>query len=292
MAIIKSIIKKIVIFYYSTLLKTLYLISPSTAARKAAWIFRIPRGPKLGPKSRMYLSKNKFERIKIESDCEIQTYHWPNKGPKLLLAHGWESSSARWQPYIQKLLNAGIEVFALDAPAHGFSGGKLFSAPLYAKAIYEVAEKYEIDILLGHSAGAYSCIYAVHEYQLNQVNRKFILLAPTGKLSEFMEKFYDILSLSKPFRKKVNYQFEIDFDKKIEDFDTYKMAPSLEAEGILIHDTQDRVLPYEHSVEICDLWEKGKLITTQGFGHRLRSSEVTKIVIATLKQWYPDLQKP
>ena len=58
---------------------------------------------------------------------DIHSFHWPGEGPKVLLLHGWESSTARWFAMYEPLKKAGFDIYAIDAPAHGRSEGKKFN---------------------------------------------------------------------------------------------------------------------------------------------------------------------
>ena len=63
------------------------------------------------------------------------TYYWEGNNKTILLAHGWESNSFRWKNLITELQRYGYSIVALDAPAHGDSGSKMFNAILYSEFI-------------------------------------------------------------------------------------------------------------------------------------------------------------
>jgi len=56
------------------------------------------------------------------ADGDMVATAW-GQGPRVLLAHGWESRRTHWMSFIEPLTQAGLEVIAVDAPAHGESPG-------------------------------------------------------------------------------------------------------------------------------------------------------------------------
>ncbi len=83
---------------------------------------------------------------------------------KLLILHGYESSVTNFDRYIRPLIKKGYEVLAFDAPAHGRSGGKKITAPLYKRMIQEIHKKYgPVQSYMAHSFGGLAVSLALEE---------------------------------------------------------------------------------------------------------------------------------
>jgi pimeloyl-ACP methyl ester carboxylesterase len=65
-------------------------------------------------------------------------------------SHGWEvmPRDGKMLPYLRK---SGSTIIAIDAPAHGLSGGTEFNIPQYAAFIDILVQKFKPQFLIGHS---------------------------------------------------------------------------------------------------------------------------------------------
>lgn len=274
----KEIIFKLAVLYYSSYLNILSVFNPDKAAEKAITLFKKPRNKALRKKQSDYLQQHKKGSFKC-NDEEIVWYNWPGAGPNLLLLHGWESSTARWKPYLKDLRERQFNVYAIDAPAHGLSGGKYFTPELYADAIAHVTSKFNIHIIIGHSVGAYATlIYCKRPGRAGSLNN-LILLAPTGRIRDFMNRFFDILSLNNKIRSKYFDNFKALYKHDLKYYDSDNLVKGVGLPGLLIHDKDDKTLPYSDSVLVAENWDGVQFITTKGYGHRLKSTEVKKYIM-------------
>lgn len=267
--------------YYSILINMVSLFSKEKAAEMAINIFKRPRNGRPKGRHLEYLKKHKAGQFQSQG-LSHSYYHWSGKGDSILLLHGWESNSVRWKPYIEDLQKRDYNIYAFDAPAHGLSEGHYFTPELYADAIQDFLEKHNIKIILGHSVGAYATlIYCKRPIRSDHL-KHLILLAPTGKIRDFMNRFFDILKLNTSIRDHYFNNFQKLYQHELEYYDSDNLVQGIGLDGILIHDKNDITLPYKDSELIAANWPEGKFITTEGFGHRLKSTEVTKQIFAYL----------
>ena len=68
------------------------------------------------------------------------------------------------KPLLKKIVSLADDkkadnIVALDAPAHGTSGSKIFNAVLYSKFIEVVCKEFKPSILMGHSVGGMAISY-------------------------------------------------------------------------------------------------------------------------------------
>ncbi len=141
------------------------LFSPRTAGKIAIKLFSSPRRKRLKEIERDFLETAFIEDLKYDNTT-IMTYRWLGKKDTILLVHGWESNSVRWKDLIIKLSALDYNVIALDAPAHGRSGGKVFNAVIYSECINLVVKKFNAKIIIGHSVGGMATTFFQYKYQL------------------------------------------------------------------------------------------------------------------------------
>src|SRR5690606_34599252 len=101
-----------------------------------------PRKGKLNDEETDYL-KSAAQKTIIYETISIKTYCWSGKKDTVLLVHGWESNAFRWKDLIEILKAADYNIIALDAPAHGDSGSKIFNAVLYSECINMVIRHFK-----------------------------------------------------------------------------------------------------------------------------------------------------
>jgi alpha-beta hydrolase superfamily lysophospholipase len=77
-------------------------------------------------------------------------------------------------PYLQK---SGSTIIAIDAPAHGLSGGKDLTFQ-YMQNSFMFSSKIQTKYLIGHSLGAKTCLYYQSVYQNNDL-KKVVLGSPS-----------------------------------------------------------------------------------------------------------------
>lgn len=133
--------QKLVVNYFRAKLNMLSVLSTKRAARKAFQLFCTPlrKSRKTPP--------GIFERgeplsFSLEG-ITVRGHRWNHPQPqKVLIVHGFESSSKNFDRYITPLTRKGYEVVAFDAPAHGNSDGKQINLPLYIRTLQEIHRLY------------------------------------------------------------------------------------------------------------------------------------------------------
>ena len=133
-------------------------ISPEYASKKALNLFATPRKGRVTDAEIPFLETAFKKEVKYQ-DLEIMTYRWPGKNKTILLAHGWESNTARWSFLIKELKTLDYNIVSIDAPAHGSSDGKQFNAVLYSECINAVVNTYKPEIIIGHSVGGMASVF-------------------------------------------------------------------------------------------------------------------------------------
>jgi hypothetical protein len=270
--------KTLIIKLMGLYLNLMAYVAPQAAGRKGFLLFCRPFRIPFSQKQKEFF--NTADRYTLQHEEQvIQVYRW-GKGPKkIVFLHGWQSHSYRWKAYIESLSKETYTIYALDAPGHGASSGNFLSVPLYSDLIQQfLIELGDVDTVVGHSLGGFSLVYTLHQYPLLPV-RKIILMAPPGEATDFVDVFSSTLGLSAYALKHVRNHFVKQYGVGPEYFSTVKFAATIKLNGLIIHDEKDLEAPIHHAVKISKAWQRSHLITTNGFGHNLRSSSVVTAVV-------------
>lgn len=257
--------------------------SQPLAGTLALRLFSRPRSRKSNTHHPETLERSEQIRyIPAGLDQHVCMFRWPGSGPTVFLAHGWESNTSRWIPFIRELRRRDYQVIGLDAPAHGFSEGVEFNVPLYADVMQEAFRRYPPDAFIGHSAGGMAGVYHLVERELDAF-KTIVLMAVPFELEDLMNTFRNIVSMNDLVFDGLKDAFEERFGFPMSAFSIRTYARELRLPGLIIHDTEDTIAPYGGSLEIHRNWEASRLYTTHGLGHSLPGNEVVQEVLNYLE---------
>lgn len=273
--------EKYIIKLIGSYLNVLSFVSADYAANKALHIFSTPRKGKLKPKHEDFLSSAIKEKLNYD-DLSIMTYKWEGHKDTILLVHGWESNTARWRNKIERFCEEGYNIIALDAPAHGASESKVFNALLYAEFINIVAKKHQPDIVIGHSVGGMASIFFQQKYQIESI-KKMVLLGAPSEFSGVLKNYIQLLGYNKKVEQQLDKIIIEKFGAAPSDFSTSKYAKSIEAQSLIIHDTEDAIIPYSDAKLINQGLKNSQMISTKGLGHSLNDDSVSNHILEFLK---------
>ena len=265
----KHLIVKFIGNYYNLL----SYLSKQQAANKALFLFTTPKkGKKYTEEQQEFLGTSYQEELKFGKHS-IMTYRWLGEKTTILLVHGWESNSCRWKQLIVELKKRKYNVIALDAPAHGNSGSRFFNAILYSEFINVVANRFNPEIIIGHSVGGMATAFFQKKYQLNSI-QKIILLGAPSEFKDVLKRYTDMLGYNQRITNQLNLTIVDRFGDNPENFSTAKFLESNETKGLIIHDELDKIIPYSDALLIKNSFKNSTLITTNGLGHSLNDETV------------------
>ena len=250
-------------------------VVPKKASQLAYTLFSEPREGKL--------SKNKLPEILQEAQSEtfqfrensFHTYTWKGNDTVILLVHGWESNSSRWENLLPYLKKSGSTIVAIDGPAHGLSSGKEFNIPQYAEIIHIAAEKFKPQYLIGHSIGGKTCLYYQSIYQ-NDALKKMIVLGAPSDFKIILDNYIALLSLNAKISKSLEAHYLNNFNLSLEQFSAKVFASKLNIKGLIAHDSDDTVVLFEEGKKIAKAWKNVIFIETKGLGHSMHDDELYK----------------
>jgi len=269
----KKSIRFIVVKSVGQYINLLRFVKPKKALHVSYALFTNPRAGKISKDKLPEILQNTIKEKFHYNDHSFQTYTWKGNDTKILLVHGWESNSARWEktlPYLQK---SGSTIIAIDAPAHGQSSGKEFNVPRYAEFINKAVEKYKPGIIIGHSIGGAACVY--HQYLHPETSiKKMVILGAPSDLKTLIDNYINMLSLNHKMFPLLEKRYLENFNFKLEDFSGGKFAKKIKIDGIIAHDIDDTVVAFEEGQKIAKSWEKGRFITTKNLGHSMHDNDL------------------
>jgi pimeloyl-ACP methyl ester carboxylesterase len=264
-------------------LNTAYRLSPRMAGK---WCYRVlakPPRAELSPSEKSCLAAAEQGILPV-GIMKIRTYRWPGAGPRVLLAHGWNSHTGRWQPLIKKLVKAGYDVYALDAPAHGASYGGHFAVIYYADVVAAAVAKVAPYAIVGHSAGGMASLYYLqHELEAFRPE-KLALLAVPAELTEFMASFQRVIGMRPEVMEALETEFSRRFDKDFSYFSNAEYVKDLQIPGLIVHDQTDDIAPVSGATRMKENWEESELLLTNGLGHSVLGEVVEKRVLEWLEE--------
>ena len=252
-------------------------ISSKFAASQAIKLFSTPQKGKTTPKEAEYLKTAIQDHVTFENKS-IKTYHWDGTEETILLAHGWESNSYRWKDLIELLQAKNYNIVALDAPAHGASGGKLFNALRYAECINLVAQKFNAQTIIGHSVGGMATVFFQHKYQLKSTEKLILLGAPADFVGVF-SRYEKMMGYNKRVSKALREYVLKHYNHLPEYFSPAEFSKDITAKGLVIHDKKDRIIPYKDGLKFKQNYANSTFISTKGYGHGLKSEVIYQHIL-------------
>lgn len=260
-----------------TLINFIALISPKRAAKIAIDLFSTPRKGRITSQESDYL-KSAIQNEVFYEDILIKTYHWKGKKDTILLAHGWESNSFRWKDLITLLQKENYNIVALDAPAHGASGGKFFNALIYSECINVIAKKFNTHTIIGHSVGGMATVFFQHKYQLKSIQKLVLLGAPADFIGVF-SRYESMMGYSKRVSKALKNYVLKHYNHLPEHFSPAVFSKEITAKGLIIHDKKDKIIPYKDGLKFKQNYSNATFIATKGYGHGLKSEHIYQHIL-------------
>ncbi len=260
--------QKLGLIYYKTNLQVLSMLSPKKAARHAFRLFSTPmRRNDIQPDA--VFTNGEMLSFRVGENL-ITGHRWNHPSRrKVLVIHGFESSSYNFHQYIKELIAKKCEVLAFDAPAHGRSGGKRILLPEYINTIRSILNKYgPIDHFLAHSFGGLALMHALEEVKHDSLWR-VALVAPATETTSAVDRFFRMFSLNNSVRKHFDELIIKKGGQASSHYSIRRAAKHVNASILWIHDETDKVTPISDALKVKkDNHPNLQFVTTTGLGHR------------------------
>jgi len=236
----------------------------------------------------------------------VAAYRWPaiaNDGisspPRAMLVHGWESRAARLAIWVQPLLDAGFEVIAFDAPAHGASDGKRANPRAFVDSMHALIERTgPVSACIGHSLGGLASVMAIGGGRLlghpNLAVERMIILAGANSGADAMGMFCDVLALGEAFKPLLLAAAAETAGRPVTDFDGHRLFTDGSLPTLWFHDPEDDEVPFSGAEKLARACPHVILKSTEGVGHHriVRAPEMIREGTEFLTRRHSDSTRP
>jgi pimeloyl-ACP methyl ester carboxylesterase len=258
------------------------LFPTATASALERLWFSPPRG-KQSPEGHRLLDSARTEWALVTgqgASRRVRVYRWGNKGPVVLLAHGWGGNAGQWHAVVGGLLSAGMRVVAFDALSHGASdagarGQQQTSILEMARSLLAVAWHVgPVHAVVAHSLGGAAAAQAIRE---GLPARGVAMIGAPADMYDACSAMAWQLGIAPHVLDRMQRRSEQWLGASWSTFNVPDIGRTRPVPPLLvIHDRNDREVRWEDGAAIAGAWPDSRLITTEGLGHRriLRDADV------------------
>jgi pimeloyl-ACP methyl ester carboxylesterase len=237
--------------------------------------FRLFGTPMPGARERALAADTLGARIEMleHGEHRIAAYLWgdPAQQPLVLLAHGWSSFGLRFAPWVCALRQAGYAVVTFDQLAHGRSSGRRSTLPSFAEAVFQVAKHYgPLAAVVGHSLGGAATMLALSK---GMQAERTVLIAPAADPMAAADRFGRAVGLAQSLRAHLFDEWEKRFKIPVAGLQVHVNAPFIARPALVVHDLEDREVPWAEGERYARYWPQARLLTTTGLGHHRVAAE-------------------
>ena len=192
---------------------------------------------------------------------------WAGGPKRVLLVHGWSGHWTQFETMMKVLGRDDFSFYALQMPGHGSEadGGSHvgeFIATL-RQALDVIGEP--VEVLIGHSMGASAAAYVLSER--GDIARAVLIAAPTD-FRGVVGRMAVMLKLGGRARKQLQDKMAARVGISYDALDMARRGDRIDARLLLVHDSDDREVPFTDSLRLYRSVAAATLHQTLGKGHR------------------------
>jgi len=209
----------------------------------------------------------------------VAIYRW-GTGPVIVFVHGWSGRATQVAAFVEPLTAAGYSVIAFDAPGHGKTPGSRTNILEFTAALQAIDASYgPMHGAITHSFGGMALAYAL---QQGVDAGRVVCLGTPARLEFLVERFARMLALPEPVLTDLCRRLEQRFTANVwELMSTDSNARTLTMPALIVHDRDDREVPWQQGRMIAEVWPGALWRASRGLGHRriLRDAATVKAVV-------------
>jgi pimeloyl-ACP methyl ester carboxylesterase len=196
----------------------------------------------------------------------VAVYRW-GAGPVIVFVHGWSGRATQVAAFVEPLTAAGYCIIAFDAPAHGKTPGRRTSILEFTVVLQVIAATYgPLYGAITHSFGGMALAYALHQ---GVAAGRVVCIGAPARLEFLVERFGRMLTLPDPVLNDLRRRLERRFAANVwELMSTDSNARTLTVPALIVHDRDDREVPWRQGEMIAAAWPGALWLETRGLGHR------------------------
>ena len=251
-------------------------VAPKRAARYLADLISRPRGQ--NPTQPWELATGSAGR-EIELCTGVRARSWGESGPLVFALHGWRGRTTQFRPLAAALQARGMRTVALELPGHGVSVGENASPRTIGELLVEVEKTTgPVHAAIGHSFGG-AALGAALLYGFK--SKRVVLVSSPTHVSRIPILFAKAAGLPPAAMREFVRILDHDAGRASAELDLVAVAPHAGIPGLIIHDLEDAVIPYNEAAALANAWPEARLMTTSGKGHRdiLAAPEVLRKIV-------------
>jgi pimeloyl-ACP methyl ester carboxylesterase len=259
-------------------LRTLAMLSPRLAGH---WLYHLWfRTRRFGEPARESRWRQQSRELTLPwKGGNLRLYSW-GEGPAVLLLHGWNGRGTQLGALGLRLARAGYRAVALDAPGHGRSPGNSTTLFEIIEAVSRVAAAVgPFEAIVTHSFGAMVIARALRD---GLAAASAVCIAPPARFAFLIDIFCASLDAPPAAREVLIDLLERRFGGDLE----HRIATDLNAAhlplpGLVIHDRDDREVPWQQGEAVATAWPGCRLMLTEGLGHNriLRDRQILQATV-------------
>jgi len=195
----------------------------------------------------------------------LSLYSW-GQGPAVLLLHGWNGRATQMGAFAAPLLQAGYRAVALDAPAHGRSPGNSTTIFQIIDAVNRTADA--VGPLAGVITHSFAAMVIARALRDGLAVERAVCIAPAARMTFLIDSFCAALRAPPRARADLIRRLQLRFGSDIEAQVAADInAARLSVPAMIIHDRDDRDVPWQQGELLANAWPGARLVLTRGLGH-------------------------
>lgn len=253
--------------YIKNTSRVLGLLNKNLAAAFALKLFETSIKYKMPKRElKMYEESHKYKIMLPNCKKDITVYENIAGEKKVLLVHGWNGRGTQLVTIAKAFKALNYSIISFDAPGHGKSTKATTNMKDFVEAIFELNAKYNgFDIVVGHSLGGMSIINSIGRGLKTQ---KAIVIGSGNKTSDITEDFLKNIGMPRKIAPVLINLFERKYNDKMVNYDVEQHTKNVEIPVLIIHDKNDKDVPFSAAETIHKKIHNSQLVQTTGLGHR------------------------
>jgi hypothetical protein len=262
------------------LLTALWHLAPNATKNILLKRFFKPRSYAVTPLERQFLENGTPFHIHVH-DNKIRCWKW-GSGPGILFVHGWNGRGVNLAYFFEGFISAGYSVITYDAPAHGKSEGHVtnyFELSDTVRSFLDPSHGFNIQGIIAYSIGASAVINSISK---EKPSVDAVLIAPALKLKEILFNSFNHHGVPEIVYQSLVAEMERYYGYDVHQDNPYVLAKTISTKMLIVHDKDDRTIPYMDSKILSEKTDNVDLHTTESLGHKriLRDKAVVDFITA------------
>lgn len=265
-----------------SIIVVLWTLFPGIIGNMLMKQFFTPKRYPLSQDQDKYLKTGRAFDLRINDDT-IKCRQW-GEGPAIICVHGWGGIGLQFQGVIDRAVASGFSVIVFDGPGHGLSSGKTCSYFQMTDVVRTLlCETDAVAGLIGHSFGAAAIINSLSK---ENIKLPAVLIAPALQLVQMIDTAFAYYGIPLQIYMKLIAQFEEKYGYSFEEDNPIHLLDNDNQAFLIVHDREDRVIPYNDSKKTVHRFPSFELMTTRNLGHKnlLKDEKVIKASLAFIQE--------